>query len=1022
MRGLLIAAFVVSGAAGLVYESVWSRYIGLFVGHSAYAQILTLGVFLGGMALGAAIAARYASRIRHPLIWYAGIEVAIAVIGLGFHYIYGATTTFAYDSLFPSLGGTSLLVAKWALAALLILPQSILLGTTFPLMSGGVMRMTRAVSGAGRTLSLLYFANSIGAAGGVLLAGFFLAGYVGLDGSLVVAALANLLAAAVAFAVSGWLSDEERAPLTPDEAPAATSLADRSPAAVRHALLVVACGTAIASFIYEIAWIRMLSLVLGSATHSFELMLSAFILGLALGALWVRSRADTFRDPLRTLAIVQWVMGVLALATIPFYLLSFTWTAWWLEALARNDNGYQIFSVVRYAFCLAVMLPATFCAGMTLPLITRTMMAAGGGEKAIGTVYSVNTLGSIVGAAAAGLVLIPTVGLKATLIIGAVLDMALGVYLLVRFFITSESDRRLLMITAGGGVIVVLNVIITQPFDRGILTSGVYRYAAVPAPGQRTLAFYKDGRTATVSVRGDIEDGYSLATNGKPDASLTKLWLRPLAPGEPRPPIGGDQVTQAFLPIITLAHKPDARTGAVIGFGSGVSSHVLLGAPGLRQVVTLEIEPAMVEASRLFLAANRRVYEDPRSTIVIDDAKSYFASAGQRFDLIVSEPSNPWVSGVSGLFTDEFYARVKRYLTDDGVFGQWLHLYELNDDLVSYVIGAIHRNFPAYEIFFASSVDILIVATPAARLPEPDWGVTRYEGISEDLTRFRQLSPQVFDALRLAGRDVFTPLVAAGLPANSDFNPYLDLGAEKTRFDRSQANAVIGLGTDRFPLGLVLAGRRTGFGADVAPAVQIGRVEDLAIGAALRAGVVPPDTGAEHDVLRRARYRLGTLRAQMAAGAPTDWASWLRDALAVDRDLHGGTAGVADEQFFNEVLGYAIRNRAPERVTVALRFLRAISLWDWEAADALGSRVIEIGSQAQGLPLSGDLVRDAVVVAKLRTGDVASARRLFDLLYTHGARARTDLRTRIVDAWVTRAEEAARDGAAPGSPGRSGAR
>jgi spermidine synthase len=1013
LRALLLAAFIISGAAGLIYESVWSRYLGLFVGHSAYAQIIVLAVFLGGMAIGAAAVARRSERIKQPLVWYAGVEVAVGLIGFAFHFAFGSITDLAYDSIFPALSGATLVGVKWAIAAVLILPQSILLGTTFPLMSAGALRAERArgdsAAATGHTLSILYFANSIGAAVGVLVAGFLLISWFGLMGTLFAAAFANLIAACVVYGVSGMLEEDAPTPSEPLPVEAPATEADaQTRAALLRALMLVAAGTAIASFIYEIAWVRMLSLVLGSATHSFELMLSAFILGLALGALWVRKRTDTFKDPVRALAIVQWVMGVLALATVPLYLLSFTWTANLLDALSRTHNGYTLFTFARYAFCLAVMLPATFCAGMTLPLITRTAMAIGGGERAIGTVYSVNTLGSIIGAGLAGLVLIPFLGLKGTLIAGAVIDMALGVYLVYRFLTPSESGRRLLLITAVGSVVVVANVVLTQHFDRGLLTAGVYRYAVAPARGARVLAFYRDGRTATVSVRGDTDGGYSLATNGKPDASLTEEWLKPMAPSAPRKPIGGDQVTQAFLPLVTLAHVPNAQNAAVIGFGSGVSSHILLGSPVLKELVTVEIEPAMVMASALFRAANKRVYDDPRSTIMIDDAKSYFASAGRRFDLIMSEPSNPWVSGVSGLFTDEFYKRVKRYLTDDGVFGQWLHLYEIDDALVTSVIAAVHRNFPAYDIFFASSVDILIVATPAPHLRTPDWGVARYPGISEDLTRFRQLSPRVFDALRVANRQTFTPLFEQGedFVVNSDFKPALDLGAERTRFMRSTATSVIGLGTDRFPLGLVLAGVRTPFDTTTAAPVQINRIEAQALGASLRTGIVPPDTGSEWELLRESRHRFGLLRSQMAAGPPDNWRQWLRHVLTVDEALHGGTSGVADDVFYSQVIGYATRYRAPERVLMALRFMRAASAWDWPAVDSIGKRVIELGSESLGLAVNGDIVRDAVVVAKLRLGDPKGARNIYNLLAGHGTRIGTDLRMRLLWAAIQHADTA----------------
>src|SRR5215212_4584834 len=431
MTLLLYVVFILSGAAGLMYESIWSRYLGLFVGHSAYAQIIVLTIFLGGMSLGAALVGRRSERIRDPLLWYAMTELAVGLIGLAFHGIYGAVTGVAYDALFPALAGSPLLVvAKWAIVAMLILPQSILLGATFPLMSAGLLR--HAPSLPGRTLALLYFTNSLGAALGVLVAGFYLVEAAGLPGTLAAAAILNLLVALVTMAAVRLMRDRagSAAPAARTQSPAAAAAASIPPGRLRTLLLAVTFGTAIASFVYEIAWIRMLALVLGSATHAFELMLSAFILGLALGALWAGRHADRFEDPVRALGVVQWCMGLAALATLPVYLASYQWTSFLLHALRNTDQGYALFGAARYGFALAVMLPATFCAGITLPLITRTLLAAGQGERAIGTVYSVNTLGSILGVVLAGLLLLPVVGLKALLVAGATIDMALGVMLL----------------------------------------------------------------------------------------------------------------------------------------------------------------------------------------------------------------------------------------------------------------------------------------------------------------------------------------------------------------------------------------------------------------------------------------------------------------------------------------------------------------------------------------------------------------------------------------------------------------
>src|ERR1051325_1592237 len=324
LLAVLALLFVFSGAAGLFYEAVWSRYLSLFVGHDAYAQILTLVIFLGGMGIGAPAAGRRPERLRDPLFVYAVVEALIGILGLAFHdLMYLPVTGWAFARLFPALGGgVTVALAKWLLAGLLILPQSILLGATFPLMSAGAIR--RLPEGPGRTLSVLYFSNSLGAAAGVLVAGFVLFRMVGLPGTLVAAAVVNLVVALGAMGVARSGRSEKREARRVEEG-RESLLADSS--SLTPLVLTLASGTAIASFVYEVGWIRMLSLVLGSSTHSFELMLSAFILGLALGAWFIRRRAHTFSAPPRALAVGRLVMGAPARGTLPLYLQSFSWTA-----------------------------------------------------------------------------------------------------------------------------------------------------------------------------------------------------------------------------------------------------------------------------------------------------------------------------------------------------------------------------------------------------------------------------------------------------------------------------------------------------------------------------------------------------------------------------------------------------------------------------------------------------------------------------------------------------------------------
>jgi predicted membrane-bound spermidine synthase len=1003
---ILTVAFVLSGAAGLVYESIWSRYLGLFVGHSAYAQTIVLVIFLGGMSAGAAWVARRSQTLAAPLFWYARAEAACGVIGLGFHAAFTAVTAFCYDTLFPALpGGAVLIVVKWLIAAALILPQSVLLGTTFPLMSAGFLRASSpdGRAGSGLVLANLYFANSFGAAVGVLLAGFALISAFGLPGTLQSAAILNVVVAAMVVAAVQLRQEETEAPVDP--APSGPS--GPVPAALWRTLMVVAAGTAVSSFIYEIAWIRMLSLVLGSATHSFELMLSAFILGLSLGALWVRRRADGFANPMRALAITQWVMGGLAVATLSVYIASFEWMAALLQALAKTDEGYRAFSLVRYAICLAVMLPATFCAGITLPLITRMLITAGAGERAIGAVYSVNTLGSIVGAALAALVLMPLIGLKALLVSGAVIDMALGVWLMWLAGAQARESRKFAIALVGATVLVVAGSLLNAPFTREVLTSGVYRYGSVDAKNRHVI-YYQDGRTATVSVRQTPgKQEYALSTNGKPDASLSSVWFDSAASGSRA--IAGDESTQLLLAMITLAHAPKASAGAVIGQGSGMSSHFLLGSPHLQRLTTIDIEPEMVRGSRKFYPVNRRVFDDPRSEFVYDDARSVFASARRTYDFILSEPSNPWVSGVSGLFTDEFYRRAREYLAPGGVFGQWLHLYEISDSLVLSVVRAVHRNFGAYRIYLTNDVDVLVLASRDSSLRAPDWSVFDYPDVARDLRRFRRITPEALEGALLVTNQALAPVVADGGPVNSDFHPLLDLGAERTRFRKQSADGFMRATEDRFDLLAALDERRVGFGAATTEGLVLPRVSSRVVAARLRAGEPAPVS----DSLDADRaYRLALARRTVfrdvlgASHGPADWYTWFRMALEVEKDLHAGTSGVVDSAFYAELERYMMRWQAPEAARSAWRFMRAVSTYDWRAATA------EVPAQLKARVaghtwLDVDVLRSAGVLALVRVGDRKSARKMFDALESYSALEKDDLRSQLLQALVARRKASA---------------
>lgn len=979
---LLYLAFFLSGAAGLAYEAVWSRYLGLFVGHDALAQVAVLIIFLGGMAGGSALVATRTERISRPIVWYGVVEVIIGLAALVFHESYLVVSGLAYDSIFPALGdGSTSTIAKWLLACGIILPQSLLLGATFPLMSAGVIRLRP--NGAGRVLAWLYFTNSLGAAIGVLVAGFVLIGEVGLPGTVIVAGTINLIVGLLALLVGLRLTPGNAPSIADTYAAASTLSDDRLP----RLLLLTAFGTAVASFIYEIAWIRMLSLVLGSSTHSFELMLSAFILGLAIGALCIRSQ-DRIANPIRVLGTIQVVMGVLAVATLPLYAASFDWLAALMRAFTLSDSGYVGFSIVRYGICLIVMLPATICAGMTLPLITKSLIATGQGEAAIGKVYGWNTLGSIVGVVLAGLLLLPLIGLKSVLILGATLDIAIGVLSLV-----VATGWRHAVVAALAGASSLALVTVAVPLHQQLLSSGVYRTGQINLKSE--ILHYADGRTATIAVHRGSDNQAWISTNGKPDASLGPWWWQSCEQTDALTRLGGDESTQLLLPLVTQAYVPSASRAAIIGFGSGMSTHFLLADSGLEKVATIEIEPEMVRAASLFLPINSRAYSDPRSTVVHRDAKAHFAGSTQGWNVIISEPSNPWVSGVSGLFTEEFYRRVEAALTKDGVFGQWLQAYELSDELVLVILAAIDQVFPSWRLHQVGNSDLLVIASKRQSLPPiAAESVFSSSALQEDLCRFVPLDPDDIHATLLAEADLIRPVLKLIGQPNSDFHPALDLGAERSRYLREVAAGTLSLGYDWFSLANALLD--TPVSTSVNDALAL---EDIA---RIRESWARQQLPLTHSTDPALQAPIGVMLRWRAAvessTQPVSWREFLDQERSASLVLHAGIAGEVNHAHFREAISAAEKLGAPEGVIQVLRFREGVQSWNADATLAAANRLLEIGG-AQAW-ISSDELRDGTVVMALRSGRIALAHDWYELLDPLSERSRADLRSLLLAGWI----------------------
>jgi predicted membrane-bound spermidine synthase len=851
-RATFFVLFAVSGFSGLIYESIWSHYLKLYLGHAAYAQALVLAIFMGGMSLGAWLCALRIHRVGNALRAYALVEGTIGLVALVFDSVFRGMTGFVLEGVFGHVDSVALAQAiKWTSAALLILPQSVLLGATFPLMSNGLLR--RYPETPGRTLGMLYFTNSIGGAAGVLASGFLLIGVVGLPGTMLTAGIINLLLAIVVYGLSKTSGE------TPLRAAPAMPAAQGD---VPSFILLAALITGLSSFIYEIVWIRMLSMILGASTHAFELMLSAFITGLAIGGFIVRNRTPSGRAGLQLAAYIQILMGLAAFATLPLYDKGFDLMAYFMSAIARNDQGYALFILVSHGIALAAMLPATILAGMTLPLFTAILMDRGHGERSVGQVYAFNTLGAIAGTVLTLFLLMPLIGIEHALLAGAGLDVAIGIAFLVLAARTAAGLMpRVHAAFASAAIVILALMSLLSAADPRRMASGVFRTGEAYARSSVRVPAHYDGSTASVTVLQYVDDTVSIFTNGKPDASAS---LGPEAPTRT------DEPTMVLTAALPLSVKPDARRVAIVGFGAGISTHTILGSQDVERVDTVEIERAMYEGARHFGIRSERAYSDPRSNVVFEDAKTFFYQRAEKYDLIISEPSNPWVSGVSSLFTTEYYRMARGFLTDDGVLGQWLHAYETNDRIVHSILKALAENFADFHVYATNSSDLVIVAGVRPDLPLPGPEIFRHDALRKDLERVDIRSEADLRARFLADKSMLEPVLELDpAPVNSDYFPYVDLHAARTVFTRRQMDGLHRIRMIAVPVMLHFRPELLDSGRAVTPSVPVPSTRARAEAEAIASGKAPDGAGQSNVLAKLAETGVLAARSgDCASGAP----------------------------------------------------------------------------------------------------------------------------------------------------------
>jgi spermidine synthase len=767
---LVMGCFFVSGVAGLVYQIAWSRYLSLFLGHSSYAVVAVLVAFMGGLAIGNAIFGALADRAKKPLAFYGWLEIGIGLYAALFPWYFEFCNNL-YLWAARELGGTGgqLLPLKFAFSFLTILAPTTLMGATFPMLTRFV---TRSLVELRQRVAALYFTNSVGAVVGCLVADFWWIPSMGLEFTVFAAAALNFIAGLVALVMSRVAQEGISDSATAETVPANRNEAQEyfSASDLRLAVIAIGCSGFVA-MLYEVAWTRLLALALGSSTHAYSIMLITFISGISAGAALVAR----WKTQKRTLEAFGWAEVALA-GTVLVSMFSYERLPYWFAnfsaLLSRRPDAYPLYEFIQGLICFGVMfIPAT-CLGMTLPLASRIATAElARTGRSVGRIFAVNTLGTVMGAAVTGFWLMPRFGLPGAFAIGLALNAGIGGLILCR-----TRMRRVLAPAIGIGLVgtVALVWAATQYFEplwRGAFTQGIWRIrAATTLKAFRENGrlfryyYYKDGPGSTVALHtyAPQTNYLSLRVNGKTDASTSDF---------------GTQLILGHLPALLHTRATNAL---VIGLGSGMTASGLLRHTNIASVNVVEISPQMAEAARLFKAHNDNVFENPRFHLFLEDAKSFLKTSDQKYDIVISEPSNPWMAGVSAVFSVEFYQSCADRLAEGGVMVQWIQITETSDQTLQTMIKTFTTVFPFVSVWRSQDHDIVLVGTPKPRRVYLAAFLTRMSdpAVNADLERGGMSEP-----LALLSREVLSAengafLSAPETPVHSDYFPSLDYMAQ----------------------------------------------------------------------------------------------------------------------------------------------------------------------------------------------------------------------------------------------------
>jgi len=668
---LVLALFIGSGAAALIYEIVWFQLLELVIGSTAVSLAVLLATFMGGLCLGSLALPHLISARRHPLRVYAFIELGIGVFGILVLFAMPAVVRF-YTAL--AGGGLGGILIRGFISAVCLLAPTTLMGATLPAVS---RRLETTPAGVAR-MGFLYGANTAGAVVGCLLAGFYLLRVHDLATATFAAVLINVLAASAAL-LSAARAPHDR----PAAAPPSLEESGRREWTWPVFLAIALSG--MSALGAEVIWTRLLSLMLGATVYTFSIILAVFLAGLAAGSAAGSAWARRTSRPLAALGICQILLGgavawtALILAkSLPFWPVN--------PQLSANPWFEFQLDILRSAWAI---LPATLFWGASFPLaLAAAAPRAKDPARFVGRVYAANTIGAIAGSLGFGLLFIPWLGTQSAqrLLIALTLAAAAAAFVpSIRAFITSPAGEPrkpwtvIAAALAAGLVLVLLGTVPKTPWELIAYGRDLPRKL-----GSADLIYLGEGMNSSVAVT-QLQDGIrNFHVSGKVEASSDPQDMR----------------LERMLGHIPALVHPTPRSVLVVGCGAGVTAGSFLVHPSVQRVVVCEIEPLIPKVvARFFAAENYDLLDDPRVEVVYDDARHYILTTDETFDLITSDPIHPWVKGSATLYTKEYFELCRKRLNPGGVISQWVPLYDSSEAVVKSEIATFFDVFPGGTIW-----------------------------------------------------------------------------------------------------------------------------------------------------------------------------------------------------------------------------------------------------------------------------------------------------------------------------------